>query len=64
MRGAPHEIKMTTTHTLTRSTNRKYNEKCYKDYELWQGQSRTRDHVHGISTSNLVTHKSRYVSLR
>ena len=51
-------------YTLTKSTNRKYNEKCYKYSELWQGQSRIKDHVHGMSTSNIVTHKSRCVSLR
>ena len=59
MRGAPHEIKMTTTHTLTRSTNRKYNEKCYKDYELWQGQSRTRDHVHAACPRRILLHINR-----
>ena len=38
MRSAPHEIKVANyTYTLTKSTNRKYNEKYYKDYELWQG---------------------------
>ena len=38
MRGAPHELQWQDanyTYTLTKSTNRKYNEKCYKDYELW-----------------------------
>ena len=44
MRGAPNEIKVT-RYTLTKRTNWKYNEKYYKGYKLWQGQSRTR-HVH------------------
>ena len=35
--------KILTRYTLTKITNRKYNEKYYKGYKLWQEQSRTRD---------------------
>ena len=55
MRGAPMKLKWQNanhTYMLTKGTNRKYNEKCYKDYELWQGQTRTRDkHELGTNTN-------------
>ena len=57
--------KVLTRYTSTKNTNRKYNENYYNDY-IDYGRD---NHVLGtmctayMSTSNIVTHKSRYMFL-